>query len=96
MWLLFAELQNRSQFWLDTVYEPLLSILPEMLESPEMILDLDEQISVAKLFANVIDFRSPITANHSRRCRGKRGASRAAYEFFPYGMSDDAYSGISA
>ena len=62
----FAELSKQEQFWLDIVYEPLLNILPEMLESPEMILDLDEQISIAKLFANVIDFRSPITANHSR------------------------------
>ena len=62
----FSTLAKQEQFWLDIVYEPLLDILPEMLASPEMILDLDEQISIAKLFANVIDFRSPITANHSR------------------------------
>ena len=62
----FSELAKQEQFWLDIVYEPLLDILPEMLSSPEMILDLDQQISIAKLFANVIDFRSPITANHSR------------------------------
>ena len=62
----FLAISKEEQFWLDIVYEPLLTILPEMLAFEEMILDLDEQISVARIFANIIDFRSPFTATHSR------------------------------
>ena len=62
----FLSISKEEQFWLDIVYEPLLTILPEMLSFEEMILDLDEQISVARIFANIIDFRSPFTATHSR------------------------------
>lgn len=62
----FLSISMQEQLWLDIVYDPILTILPDMLSIEELMLDLNEQIDIAKIFANIIDFRSPFTANHSR------------------------------
>jgi putative nucleotidyltransferase with HDIG domain len=61
----YLSVSHQEQFWLDIVYEPLLTIIPHMQNIEKLILDIDEQVEIAKIFANIIDFRSPFTASHS-------------------------------
>lgn len=61
----FLRISDRECVWLDTVYNPLLTILPSMMVFDTMELTLDEVIELTEIFANLIDFRSPFTAKHS-------------------------------
>ncbi len=61
----FMQISNHECVWLDTVYNPLLTILPSMMIFDTMELTLDEVIELTEIFANLIDFRSPFTAKHS-------------------------------
>lgn len=61
----FMEMSVNEYIWLDAVYKPLLYILPDIVLFDTVELDLDETIELAKIFANIIDFRNPFTATHS-------------------------------
>lgn len=61
----FMEISVNEYIWLDTVYKPLLYILPNIVLFDTVELDLDEIIELTKIFANIIDFRNPFTATHS-------------------------------
>lgn len=61
----FLEMKNHEYIWLDTVYKPLMAIMPSMINFDTIELSLDEVINLSEVFAYIIDFRSPFTANHS-------------------------------
>lgn len=61
----FLTLSVQEYVWLDIVYKPLLYILPSIAVFDTIDLDLDGVIELTKIFASIIDFRSPFTANHS-------------------------------
>lgn len=61
----FLEISHQECVWLDTIYNPLLTILPSMMIFDTMELTLEQVIELTEIFANLIDFRSPFTAKHS-------------------------------
>lgn len=61
----FMEISVKEYIWLDTVYKPLLYILPNIVLFDTVELDVDETIVLTRIFANIIDFRNPFTATHS-------------------------------
>jgi HD-GYP domain-containing protein (c-di-GMP phosphodiesterase class II) len=61
----FLNICNREYIWLDTVYEPLMSIMPRLMNFESLELNMKDAIQLSKIFASIIDFRSPFTANHS-------------------------------
>ncbi len=61
----FLCISGNEYIWLDTVYKPLLYILPDIVAFDTVDLSLDEIIELTNIFANIIDFRNPFTANHS-------------------------------
>lgn len=61
----FLEISKYEYIWLDTVYKPLMTIIPSMINFNTIELSLDEVIDLSEVFAYIIDFRSPFTANHS-------------------------------
>lgn len=61
----FLQISMNEYIWLDTVYKPLLYMLPDVMVFDTIELDLDGIIQLTKIFANIIDFRNPFTANHS-------------------------------
>lgn len=61
----FMEISNYEYIWLDTAYKPLMTIMPSIINFNTIELDLDDVINLSEVFAYIIDFRSPFTANHS-------------------------------
>lgn len=61
----FLEISGHEYIWLDTVYEPVITIMPSMMSFDTVELSLEELIDLTGIFANIIDFRSPFTARHS-------------------------------
>ena len=61
----FMDISVNEYIWLDTVYKSLLYILPDIVLFDTVELEIDEIISLTRIFANIIDFRNPFTANHS-------------------------------
>ena len=61
----FLEISDKEYVWLDTVYEPLMMIMPSIMNFDTIELGVDEAISLTRVFSNIIDFRSAFTANHS-------------------------------
>jgi len=61
----FISMSEHDYIWLDIAYKPLLYILPNIVSLEILDLEIDEIIKLTKIFANIIDFRSPFTANHS-------------------------------
>jgi len=61
----FRSLATREYFWLDIVSQSVDLILYQGARLTTVKLDLESLLSLAKLFAQVIDFRSPFTATHS-------------------------------
>ncbi len=61
----FMDMSIHEYIWLDVVYKPLLYILPDITSFGIVELTLDETIDLTKIFASIIDYRSPFTANHS-------------------------------
>lgn len=64
----FDELALAESFWLDAASQPITSTLFRRLQEPVMPaleLDLDGLLSLGRLFAHIIDFRSRFTATHS-------------------------------
>ncbi len=58
-------LSSKEYFWFDLVSPSLDSILQHLLRFDLIKLDSDELLSLARLFARIIDFRSSFTATHS-------------------------------
>ena len=61
----FMDVSTHEYIWLDIVYKPLLYILPDIVSFSTVELNLDGMLDLSRVFANIIDFRSPFTANHS-------------------------------
>lgn len=61
----FINLSVKESVWLDMVNKSLLSIMPNIMVFDTMDLGIDEVIDLTKIFAGIIDFRSPFTANHT-------------------------------
>lgn len=61
----FRRLSEKQCFWLDMACPNVELPLSEGAEIPEVRLDLDELLSLTRLFAQIIDFRSKYTATHS-------------------------------
>lgn len=61
----FLNISMHEYIWLDLVYEPLLTLMPQMMNFDTLELDIDESIALTQMLSNVIDFKSPFTATHS-------------------------------
>ncbi|HOV69991.1 MAG TPA: HD domain-containing protein, partial [Clostridia bacterium] len=61
----FLNMSNHEYLWLNLQYEPLRYALPEIVTFETVELNIDEVIELTHIFASIIDFRSPFTANHS-------------------------------
>jgi len=61
----FERLAEKQSFWLNAACQRIELPLSESVELPSLSLDGDELLSLAKLFARIIDFRSVQTATHS-------------------------------
>ena len=61
----FRNVSKREYVWLDLMYASLLNIMPHVMIFDSMEMDMDGLIDLTRLFAQIIDFRSPFTANHS-------------------------------
>lgn len=61
----FMRLSQREYFWLDAVSESIMNIILSRPMRGSLSLDFEKFISLARLFAKIIDFRSHFTATHS-------------------------------
>ena len=61
----FINISGHEYIWLDIAYKSLLNTLPYIASFDIIELDLDEIINLTNIFASIIDFHSPFTANHS-------------------------------
>ncbi|MFQ6083564.1 MAG: HD-GYP domain-containing protein [Candidatus Aminicenantia bacterium] len=61
----FKSLTTKEYFWLDAVAPSIDQILSRQVRLATIGLDLDGLLSLAKLFSQVIDFRSRFTSTHS-------------------------------
>jgi len=61
----FMRLAKKESFWLDTVFPSVNQILAKKARGAAIELDLEGLLSLAKLFSQIIDFRSRFTAVHS-------------------------------
>jgi len=61
----FKNLSIMEYFWLDAASPTVGTIIHHKMRPSEIELDIKGLIELARLFAYIIDFRSPFTANHS-------------------------------
>ena len=61
----FLELSVEEYIWLDISYNPLLYILPEIVQFDTIEMDMEQVIGLTSIFSKIIDYRSPFTATHS-------------------------------
>ena len=61
----FVELSYKECFWLDLISQQVSERFSKMTVLPNVEMDMDTLIDLVKLFAYIIDFRSPFTATHS-------------------------------
>lgn len=61
----FLKICEKEALWLDYVYQPMISMVPNDLSLESIKLTLDEVVGLTKIFSQIIDFRSPFTAMHS-------------------------------
>lgn len=61
----FRRLATRDYFWLDIVSPMLHTRLQRRVGMEGLVLNLDGLLDLTRIFARVIDFRSPFTATHS-------------------------------
>lgn len=61
----FLALSEKDYLWLDLNYKPALDRLVKDNLSQQMKLDSEELTNLTRVFANIIDFQSPFTVNHS-------------------------------
>ncbi|MCI1959636.1 MAG: HD domain-containing protein [Clostridia bacterium] len=61
----FLDICDTESLWLDLIYQPMVSNIPNDLYLEAIKLTLDQVVDLAKIFSRIIDFRSPFTAMHS-------------------------------
>ena len=61
----FDRVAVREYFWLDLVSPSLRTILSDRLKAVTIWLDTEDLLGFSRLFARIIDFKSPFTAAHS-------------------------------
>lgn len=61
----FLKICEKEALWLDYIYQPMISMVPNDLSLESIKLTLDEVVGLTKIFSQIIDFRSPFTAMHS-------------------------------
>ncbi len=61
----FLQLSVEEYVWLDISYDPLLYILPEIVQFDTVEMDMEQVIDLTDIFSKIIDYRSPFTATHS-------------------------------
>lgn len=61
----FLELSLEEYVWLDISYNPLLYILPEIVQFDTVEMDMEQVVDLTSIFSKIIDYRSPFTATHS-------------------------------
>lgn len=61
----FLRLSVEEYVWLDISYDPLLYILPEIVQFDTVEMDMEQVIDLTAIFSKIIDYRSPFTATHS-------------------------------
>jgi HD-GYP domain-containing protein (c-di-GMP phosphodiesterase class II) len=61
----YLDISTREYVWLDATFEALMMIMPDMMSFDTLELTIDQMVDLAKVFAHLIDFRSPFTAKHS-------------------------------
>lgn len=61
----FKRVSEKEFFWLDIASNLTAPYLQTIITPDTLALDSNETLALARLFAKVIDFRSPFTANHS-------------------------------
>lgn len=61
----FLQISKKEYVWLDLAHGSLLNIMPNITSFDSTELDMDGLLGLTRLFACIIDFRSPYTANHS-------------------------------
>ncbi len=61
----FLQLSVEEYVWLDISYDPLLYILPEIVQFDTVEMDMEQVIELTAIFSKIIDYRSPFTATHS-------------------------------
>jgi HD-GYP domain-containing protein (c-di-GMP phosphodiesterase class II) len=81
---IFMQLARAESFWLDITAPCLTENLLELVGEHASTIDLADLISIARLFARVIDAKSPFTHRHSRGV-----AAVARYLAWRMGMSDE-------
>jgi HD-GYP domain-containing protein (c-di-GMP phosphodiesterase class II) len=74
----FKNLAAKEYFWLDAASPSIDQILSRQVKLPTVELDLDGLLSLAQLFAHIIDFKSPFTSTHSS---GLAASAAALAEF---------------
>ncbi len=79
----FLSLAKRESFWLDLVSEdPISNIDLSLVASVEI--EIDELISLARIYSYLIDFRSPFTSRHSASVAGVAVKLAELMCFSPY------------
>lgn len=63
---IFLNLMEADKFWLDMVHFDEVYMRPDIFFGDIMYLDIDRLISIAEVFAGIIDIRSRFTYNHSK------------------------------
>lgn len=61
----FMKISQNEYIWLDLIYKPLMYLLPGVTPFATLELDIDQIVELSRIFARIIDFRNPFTANHS-------------------------------
>ncbi|MCI2106088.1 MAG: HD domain-containing protein [Intestinimonas sp.] len=61
----FLRICDKEALWLDFIYQPMVSDVPNDLSLEAIKLTLDEVVDLTQIFSRIIDFRSPFTAMHS-------------------------------
>ncbi len=80
----FLRISKKESFWLDISSESLGEILSAALPYRNTVVGIDEMIELTAVFAYIIDFRNPFTAEHST---GVAAVARALASYM--GFSDD-------
>lgn len=60
-----TDIAGLEYIWLDTVYNPLMTVMPKIVNLEPLEMDINDVVQLSGIFANLIDFRSPFTATHS-------------------------------
>lgn len=63
--LALEALSKKEYVWLDLVSNNLLELISNFVSFDTVHMNLDETMNLTKIFASIIDYRSPFTANHT-------------------------------